>query len=80
MNKKTKHPQNTDGDQEYYIKFRLSVKDYGIGIPIEKQASLFVNFSKIGDSSLNKNGVGLGLSICKNLIEKMGGTIRLESS
>ena len=28
---------------------------------------------------MNKSGTGLGLSICKNIIEKMGGTVKVES-
>lgn len=56
--------------QEFYIRYQLQVKDYGTGIPPEKMQNLFINFSKIEEnSSNNKNGVGLGLSICKNLIE-----------
>lgn len=53
-----------------YIKYRLSIRDYGVGIPRTKLKNLFLNFSKIEENaSKNKNGVGLGLSICKNLID-----------
>jgi len=51
-----------------------------MGIPKEKLDSLFVNFTKINEhKDKNPNGVGLGLSICKNLIEQMGGSVRVES-
>jgi K+-sensing histidine kinase KdpD len=41
-----------------------------MGIPPEKLDHLFLNFCKIEENAeVNKNGVGLGLSICKNLIE-----------
>jgi signal transduction histidine kinase len=61
--------------------FVLSVKDYGMGIPPDKLNHLFLNFSKIEENSIaNKNGVGLGLSICKNLIEQMGGSVKVKSA
>ena len=54
--------------------------DSGMGISKENIGKLFHNFSKLQDTSgVNKTGTGLGLSICKNIIEKMGGTVRVES-
>ncbi len=56
------------------------IEDTGIGISPEQKSKLFKPFSQ-GDPSINKiyGGTGLGLAICKNLIEKMGGSIDLES-
>lgn len=56
------------------------VKDNGIGIPKDKQANLFKKFYQI-DSSLKRQhgGTGLGLVICKGIVEGLGGKIWLES-
>lgn len=56
------------------------IEDTGIGISPEQKSKLFKPFSQ-GDPSINKiyGGTGLGLAISKNLIEKMGGSIDLES-
>ena len=56
------------------------MKDSGIGIAKENIGKLFHNFSKLADTKgLNSQGTGLGLSICKHIIEKMGGSVRVES-
>ena len=44
----------------------------------EGRDKLFLNFSKL-DNSQNLTGTGLGLSICKQLIEKMGGVVKVKS-
>ncbi|RDL41300.1 ATPase of HSP90 chaperone topoisomerase II kinase [Venustampulla echinocandica] len=58
------------------------VKDTGIGIPAQKLSKLFKPFSQADASTARKyGGSGLGLSICKSLIESMmGGRIKLESA
>lgn len=62
------------------VMLRLSVTDTGIGIPKEKQADLFNEFSRV-DNSLTRplEGSGLGLSICRALVTLMGGSLSLES-
>ncbi len=56
------------------------VKDTGIGIPKDKQSEIFQRFNKIEtDTSKLYRGTGLGLTITQNLIERLGGTIRVES-
>jgi len=66
-------------DSENEIK--ISVKDNGLGIPIEKQRNLFKKFYQV-DTSLTREvgGSGLGLAICKGLIEEHGGLISVEST
>jgi len=60
---------------------RLSVSDTGVGITQEQQAVLFGRFAQADVSTARKyGGSGLGLSICKALIELMGGRFWLEST
>lgn len=56
------------------------VRDTGIGIPAEFHAKIFDRFRQVEDEKTRKyGGNGLGLAICKNLVELMGGKIRVES-
>ncbi len=56
------------------------VKDNGVGISKEKQENLFKKFYQVSQGHQRKHvGVGLGLSICKEIITKLGGKIWVES-
>ena len=59
---------------------KVTVKDTGVGISEAAQKKLFGMFMKIKDARVrNPLGVGLGLAICKQLVELMGGQIWVES-
>lgn len=56
------------------------VKDTGIGMDPEETVQLFKLFGKLeSSSSINPQGVGLGLDICKKLSNHLGGDIKVES-
>ncbi|WP_320172545.1 ATP-binding protein [Maridesulfovibrio sp.] len=59
----------------------FSVHDSGCGIPEDRVESLFEPFTQLEDSYVrNFQGAGLGLSICRRLVELYGGTITVEST
>lgn len=59
---------------------RLAVCDTGIGIAEADQERLFERFTQLDSARTRSHGgIGLGLSICKRLVEAMGGTIGVDS-
>lgn len=59
----------------------VSIRDTGIGIPPEKLPQIFSKESKTKTPGTdNETGTGLGLILCKDFIERHGGTIRVESN
>lgn len=65
-------------ESECYL--ALSVRDTGIGIPPERQAAVFESFTQADGSTTRKyGGTGLGLTICMQLADLMGGKISLAS-
>ena len=63
------------------LKLRFTVRDTGIGIPADKHDAVFEAFTQSdGTVSRRYGGTGLGLTICKGLVERMRGHIWLRSS
>ncbi len=60
----------------------LVVRDFGSGIPADKLPHIFDSFytTKKGPDASGKGGTGLGLSMCKNIIEAHRGRIRVDST
>ena len=60
--------------------FNLSVSDHGPGIPASEQAKIFERFYRLGSELRRETqGVGIGLSIVKHIVEAHGGRVRVES-
>lgn len=60
-------------------KLRFTVKDSGIGIPLDKQQHVFEPFTRLHQKGRVTEGTGLGLTITKQLVEAQGGHISLQS-
>jgi signal transduction histidine kinase/CheY-like chemotaxis protein len=59
---------------------RVSVRDYGLGIPSDQQRNLFTKFFRVDTSDTRKiGGTGLGLALCQEIVEAHGGRMGFES-
>lgn len=73
-----KAEQLDDGDDG--VRFRLSVRDTGIGIPQHSLEKIFNRFQQQDDTTTRRfGGTGLGLAISRQLVELMGGEIGVHS-
>lgn len=71
---------NVQSHRGSQVALQVSVRDTGIGIPPEDQEKIFAPFTQVDASTTrNETGSGLGLSIVRELVAKMGGSIGLES-
>lgn len=66
----------TSKREDHYWKF--GVKDNGIGIDSKDFKKIFMIFRRVGDQKLY-SGTGIGLSICRKIVERRGGQIWVES-
>lgn len=71
------HKNQTSGE----ILLHCMIVDTGIGIPLKKQTTIFSSFNQADASTAREfGGTGLGLTICKQLVELMGGRIWIENN
>ena len=59
---------------------RIRVKDTGEGLTADELAQLFQSFNRLGQEGSAEKGTGMGLVVCKRLVELMGGTIDVAST
>ncbi|CDT06237.1 MULTISPECIES: ATP-binding response regulator [Sphingobacterium] len=58
---------------------KVSVTDFGIGIPEHKQKNIFGKFYRVEESSVRFQGLGIGLYICSEIIKQHNGTVGIQS-
>ena len=59
---------------------RISVRDTGLGLAPEQLDQLFQPFNRLGKEASTEQGTGIGLVVCKRLVELMGGVIGVDST
>lgn len=78
-----KYAPNTDRiivrTEKNFEQVKVSVIDYGIGIPEHKQKNIFGKFYRVEESSVRFQGLGIGLYICSEIIKQHNGTVGIQS-
>jgi len=73
----TLYAHNHDVDDKFVL---IGVRDTGMGIAADDLEKVFKRFEQIGQTGKRQNGLGLGLAICKELIDHHKGQIWVEST
>lgn len=77
---KSSHNLNVSGLDLPRYRVLFSVEDTGLGIKEEDQNKLFKIFGKVGHmDDVNPKGIGLGLTICKKILNQLGGDLKVQS-
>ncbi|MHB1941912.1 MAG: hybrid sensor histidine kinase/response regulator [Acidiferrobacteraceae bacterium] len=61
-------------------RIRVSIRDTGAGLSVERLAQTFQAFNRLGQEAGSEEGTGIGLVVAKRLVELMGGVIGVEST
>ncbi len=69
-----------ESETEDGLRLHFAVSDTGLGIPVEKQETIFREFEQVGGPEASgRGGTGLGLAISSKLVRMMNGDIRVQS-
>ena len=75
------HIESKQQEKQQKVWLDFVCEDNGIGMSPEFLKRIFIPFERVNNSTINKiEGTGLGMSIVKNLLERMGGEITVEST